>query len=197
MNDINFFKTRNSLYFKKISKKTDISQKDLHDGYFITAKAAESEARKIIASLESIQKNNPKVKKKIIAIQGNGDAFNRRACETLKINYLVSPENATLKDTLKQRDSGLNHTVAKIAKQKNISIIVDTSKITSLPLKEKAKALAKIIQNIKICKKAKTNIKIASFAESRKNVIDEKVRKSFLLTLGMHTKDITNSTKFS
>jgi len=197
MDDINFFKAKNSLYFKKIAKKTDIGLKDSHDGYLITAKATESEARKIIASLDSLQKNNPKTKKKVIAIEGNGDAFNRRVCETLNCNYLVSPENGTLKDTLKQRDSGINHVVAKIAKQKNITIIINLGKINTLPLKEKAKALAKIIQNIKICKKTNTDIKIASFAKNKKDLVDEKARKAFLSSLGMHTSDSKLSTTFN
>ena len=196
MEDINFFKTKNSLYFKKISKKTDLSSNDNCDGYLIGEKATESEARKIIASLESLQKNNPSKNKKLIAVEGNGDAFNRRAIETLKINYLVSPENNTLRDTLKQRDSGLNHVVAKIAKQKNIQLVIDTSKISTFSPKEKANTLAKIMQNIKICKKTNTQIKIASFAEDKKEKVDEKSRKSFLSSLGMHTSDIVSSTKF-
>jgi RNase P/RNase MRP subunit p30 len=196
MGDINFFKTKNSLYFKKISKKTDVSLNDLHDGYFIDSKATESEARKIIASLDSLKKNNFAAKKKLIAIEGNGDVFNRRAIETLKINYLVSPENNTLKDTLKQRDSGLNHVTAKIAKQKNIAIIINLSNLTILNPKQKATKLAKIMQNIKICKKTNTSIKIASFSDSKKQKTCEKTKKSLLSNLGMHTQDISLSTKF-
>ena len=62
-----------------------------------------------------------KTEKKIAVLGRSGD-FNRRALETLKIDYLVSPELGERKDTLKHRDSGLNHVLAKIAKEKGIEL---------------------------------------------------------------------------
>ena len=68
-----------------------------------------------------------------IAVFGREDKFNRRMIETCKIDYLISPERETEKfkrrDSLKQRDSGLNHYLAKEAKRKNISFIIDFSEI--------------------------------------------------------------------
>jgi ribonuclease P/MRP protein subunit RPP1 len=175
MNDINLFPFPNSIYLKKISNKSNISPDDKSDGYLIEAN--EKEARKIIDSLKN--------KNKIIAIIGSDDEFNRRAIETLKINYLVSPERGIKKDSLKQRDSGLNHVVAKEAKKRNIAIVVNLGELSKLSKEEKAIKISRIIQNIKVCRRAGCEIKIASFAPKSENVINEISRKSFGISLGM------------
>jgi len=188
MKDINFIQAQNSIFLKKISKKADISLKDTCDGYLINS--SESEARKIIESLKG------RGIKKIIALEGKDDAFNRRALETLKINYLVSPEANTANDTLKQRDSGLNHVTAKIASKKGITILINFSEISSLSGKLSSLRLAKIIQNIKIARKANLKIKIASFAANKKNTADEKSRTAFGVSLGMSSIQGKDSTNF-
>ena len=139
--------------FQTITSKQDIKPTDKCDTYLL--QTSEKNARSIIASLQ--QKN---FKGKII-LQGGDDNFNRRAIETLKIDYLVSPEKFTQKDTLKQRDSGLNHVTAKQASKNNISILIDFQDIQQIKdKKQKALRLAKIIQNIKICRRGKCKIAI-------------------------------------
>ena len=150
MKDITLFKTKDSIYLKKVKSKTDVSKEENCDGYLI--EASEDEARKIIASLKG--------KGKIIAVVGGDSVFNRRAIETLKIDYLVSPERGLKKDGLKQRDSGLNHVVAKEATKKGIEIIIDFGEVSRLVGKAKALRLSRIIQNIGICRKAKSTISL-------------------------------------
>ena len=167
---------------KLITKKTDLKKDDNTDGYLINSD--EKTARGIIDSIKQ------KDKKKVIAVEGRDDAFNRRAIETLKINYLVNPEVSPKKDTLKQRDSGINHVVAKEAARKNISFVIDMNYITSLKDEEQARVLARIIQNIKICRRAKCGIKL--FTKSK----DEKGISSFLTSLGMSSQQIMIARKF-
>ncbi|MFA4960204.1 MAG: RNase P subunit p30 family protein [Candidatus Pacearchaeota archaeon] len=184
MKDINLFPTFNSIYLKKISSKSDISPNDICDGYLI--EADEKEARKITESKT----------KKIIALRGGDDTFNRRAIETLKINYLISPEKFSKKDSLKQKDSGINHVVAKEAVRKNVAIIIDINEILKLPKEEKAQRLSKIIQNIKISRKSKCKIKIASLAERKENIVNEYGRKSLGTILGMSSEQAKKSVEF-
>ena len=185
MKDINLFKTKDSIFLKKIKSKSELTNDD-SDGYII--KSSEKEARRIIQSLKD--------KNKIIAITGGDDAFNRRIIETLKINYLISPEQGNKKDNLKQRDSGINHVVAKLAKEKNIVIVVNMSEIVKLEKIEKVLRLEKIIQNIKICRKAKCEFKIANLANDKKNIINERARKSFGISLGMSSLQSSESVRF-
>jgi ribonuclease P/MRP protein subunit RPP1 len=185
MKDINLSPCKDSIYLKKINSKTGISVGET-DGYLIDAD--EREARRIVDSLKG--------KSKIIGILGRDDAFNRRVIETLKINYLVSPERETKTDTLKQRDSGMNHVIAKEAVRKNIIIVINLSEIYELNKEEKAIRLSKIIQNIKICRRAKCPVKIANFSTDRKDLVNEIGRKSLGISLGMSTGQAKESVEF-
>jgi ribonuclease P/MRP protein subunit RPP1 len=164
---------------KRIKLKSELSKNDSSEGYIIDS--SEKEARKIIESLKG--------KDKKIALMGGDDAFNRRAIETLKIDFLISPERGIKKDTLKQRDSGINHIVAKEASKKNISFVVDFNEVQKLKGKEKANRLEKIIQNIKICRKAKCKIKTWDFSKK----IDNIILSSFGATLGMSSEQQRDS----
>ena len=172
--------------FKKIKTKAEISGEC--DGYLIDS--SEKEARKIIASLRD------KKEGKIVALVGGDDAFNRRAVESLKIDYLVSPERGVKKDSLKQRDSGINHVVAKMAAEKGIVVVVDFAEVAGLKGKDKALRLGRVIQNVKICRKAGCKIKIASLASSENGLVDEKGRKSIGESFGMSSSQVRDSVVF-
>lgn len=180
MMDITLFRNSGSLFFVKINRKEDVKDFDC-DGFLIDAD--EKECRRTI---EFIKSKNKTVK---IAVVGLDDEFNRRALETLKINYLVSPELTWQKDSLKQRASGMNHVTAKIAKDKNIQIIVALSVINlQKDRKMKAMFLSRIIQNIKICRKAKCSIKFATFAKTSEDLIDNKQAAAIGFSLGMSSE---------
>jgi RNase P/RNase MRP subunit p30 len=177
MKDINLFRTEGSIYLKRVKSKAGVSKDDDCDGYLIDS--SEKEARKIIASLK-----DKKFKGKV-GVVGGDDAFNRRVIETLNIDYLVSPERGLKKDTLKQRDSGINHVVAKLAKEKGVLIVVNMNEVSRLKGKEKALRLGRIIQNVKICRKAGCGIMIGSFGSKKSEVFGEKERRAFGVSLGM------------
>ena len=186
MKDINLFQMKDSIYLKKIGSKLEISKDEKCDGFLI--EASEKEARRIIESVKNSGKK--------IAIIGGDDVFNRRIVESLKVDYLISPESRKRKNNLKQRDSGINHVVAKIAKEKNITFVINMSEIISLNNKEKILKFEQFIQNIKICRKIGCNIKIASLAKNKKNIIDEYGRKSFGISLGMSSIQSVNAVQF-
>ena len=185
--DITLFKKKGSIFLKELSSKKDISNEE-SEGYLITS--SEKEIRSIISSLSS------KNIKKPIFVKANDDLFNRRIIETCKIDYLVSLELNPSKDTLKQRSSGLNHVLAKEALKKEINFVINFSEIKKLNKEEKIKAISRIIQNIKVCRKAKCNIKIASFAKSEEEIISEEELKSFLFSLGASSQQVGQSTNF-
>lgn len=185
MKDINLFKTKDSIYFKKVKLKSEISKENSCDGFLIDS--SEKEARRIVESLKGSGKK--------IAMKGGDDVFNRRIIETLKINYLVSPERGAKKNNLKQRDSGINHVVAKEAAKRGIVIVIDMSEIAKLDKMEKVFRLERLIQNVKICRKVGCGIKIVSLAKNKNNIIDEKSRTSFGISLGMSSKQSSDAVK--
>ncbi len=265
MKDLNLFRMKDSVYLREVSNKAEVLENLSPgddptcancDGFLI--KSSEKEARSIIASLKDRRRAeggrrsstdmtlvSPKAeggKSFFIALVGGDDAFNRRVIETLKIDYLVSPEAERLKvaggsvlcghtaslssrhknlqagdsgepgfrgfggseelktkrkkDTLKQRDSGLNHVVARMAGEKGVGLVVDFGDIAGLKGKEKAERIARVMQNVKVCRKVGCAVKIASFGKSKKDVVDVKGRESFGVGLGMSSKEVADCVKF-
>jgi len=188
--DISFYKEKNCLCIKETNSKREFeSFKGEVD--IVLINADEKEARKIIETLRG------KKDKRLIFVRARDDLFNRRMIETCQINALVSLELNKEKDTLKQRNSGFNHVIAKEAAKKGISIIINFSELEKLDKKEKAKTLAKIIQNINICKKNKSNIKIASFAKDKSELKNEVQLKAFLFSLGASSQQVAKSCDFN
>jgi len=113
-------------------------------------------------NLNEARKQIQKLKKegKEIIVKAQDNEFNRKILENKDVDVFLSPEIHNRKDFLKQRDSGLNEIICKLAKKNNIRIGIDIEKLKKLNKKEKAKALARIIQNIRLCKKTKTKIGI-------------------------------------
>jgi ribonuclease P/MRP protein subunit RPP1 len=126
-----------------------------------------------------------KKKNEIIIVKAQDEEFNRKILEINDVNILLSPEIHLRKDKLKQRDSGLNEVLCKLASKNNIAIGIDLSELTNKSKKEKAVILSRLKQNISLCKKAKAKIKILNIKEYNKREIA-----SLLLVLGMHNKDI-------
>ena len=186
MEDMNLVKIKDSIFLKVVKTKTELSGNC--DGYLIDS--SEKETRKIITSLKDKKFDG------VVALVGGDDAFNRRAIETLKIDYLVSPEKKTGQNTLKQRDSGINHVVAKLAKEKGVIFVVDFSDIAELKAADKISRIESIIQNVKICRRAGCKIKIASLASNKKDITEKKGREAFGVSVGMSSSQSSSSVVF-
>ena len=137
-----------------------------------------NEARKQIQKL--------KKEKQQIIIQAQDDVFNRKILENKDVDILLSPESYNRKDKLKQRDSGLNEIHCKLGKQNNIKIAINLNELKKQDKKQKAIILSRIIQNIKLCKRTKTQI-IFFPKQSKQNAL------SFFTTL----KGSTQQAKFA
>jgi hypothetical protein len=141
-------------------------------------------------------KTKIKDSKEPIIFTSDDDEFNRKVLEKLSINILLINQK-NRKDFQKQRDSGFNQVLAKIAKKNNIQIGINLDEIinstpqaypdkSSLKIstggKEKSKILARVHQNIKICNKNK--IQMQFIGKCKRNLHD---LKSLGLILGMPT----------
>lgn len=118
---------------------------------------------------------------KIIVFHGS-DEMNRKVLEKEKIDILLL-KVAGRKDRIKQRDSGFNHVIAKLAKKKDVTIGIYLDEIINSDKKEKVKILARIRQNIEICRKEKLKMIFISL-QHQKDIYD---LKALGLVLGMPT----------
>jgi RNase P/RNase MRP subunit p30 len=138
------------------------------------------EARKQIQKLK-------KEKKQIIVLAQTPE-FNRKIIENKDVDILLDPHLHNRKDKLKQKDSGLNEILCKIAKKNNIKIGIKLSEIKKAKGKDKSILLARIKQNIALCKRTKTDIILIG-------KYDKKDAFSFLLTLGASTNQAKKATE--
>jgi RNase P/RNase MRP subunit p30 len=114
--------------------------------------------QEIRSQIQKIKKSNTE---EPILVKAQDEEFNRKVLEIKGVNILLGPEihnTYNRKDKLKQRDSGLNEFLCKLAAKNNVKIAINVQEIASLSTLHKAKALARIIQNIQLCKRTKTQI---------------------------------------
>ena len=118
-----------------------------------------------------------------IIVLSRDDEFNRKILEKAKIDIFLINEEIETKDYSKQRNSGLNEVLAELAAKNKIKIGLDIDKIIKKDKKEQAKSLARLAQNILLCKKAGAELTIFS----EKGIKEKKALQALLLTLGSST----------
>jgi len=126
-------------------------------------------------------KSNPN---KTIIFSFDNDELNRKVLEKEKINVLLINQTQR-KDRFKQRNSGFNQVLAKLAKKKNVIIGINLDEILETKGEKKKEILARIKQNIKLCNKHK--LKMDFIALKKQNKRDIYDLKALGLVLGMPT----------
>lgn len=129
-----------------------------------------------------------------VVVLAQDDNFNRKIFETKNVDVVVGLEFSKniRKDPLKQRDSGLNEVLCKLAKENNIKIGVDVSNIIKLDKLEKARVLARVRQNIFLCKKA--GCKMVIFNDNKYDYNKQEIM-SFFISLKGSTKQAREAFK--
>lgn len=135
-------------------------------------------------NFDKARKEIRKIKNKEIIFTSNDDELNRKILEKEKISILLIKQKGR-KDRQKQRDSGLNSVMSKLAKKNGSQIGVFIDEIIESSSREKAEIISRIKQNIKICSKDKLKMKFIS--QKNSNIRNEYDLRSFGLALGMPT----------
>ena len=105
----------------------------------------------------------------------------KRKTNDREFNRIAKPKRK--KDFSKQRDSGLNTVLVNIAKKNGVLVGIDLDEIRFSEKKEKAKIIARVMQNVNLCKKKRVQMKFIS----RKGLRNEFILKSLGMNLGMPT----------
>ena len=137
-------------------------------------------------NFEQIRKKVSEAKEssKKVIFQSNDDELNLKIMEKLDIDVILINESGR-KDFSKQRNSGFNQVMSKLAKKKKITLGVNLYEIIHSKGNEKAEIISRIIQNINLAKKDKLNVK---FISKNQDIKDEYDIKALGLILGMNTK---------
>lgn len=138
-------------------------------------------------NLNDARKQAEKLKKenKPVILLSQDDEFNRKALEIRGLKILLINENLNQKDYMKQRSSGLNEILAKICADKKIEVGINIDEIVKKTDANKAKSLARLAQNIKLCKRTKTKLTFITNKD-----YDLQALASILLTLGASNEQI-------
>ncbi len=115
-------------------------------------------------------------------VQGSNSDANRKLIESKNTQVLILDHSHNKRDSLYERDSGLNHILCKLAKQKNIMFIIDLNELNVSNLKTKAEILGRMIQNIRLFRKFKNDFKVIA-----PTGMLQKELQSFLIVLGLPT----------
>ncbi len=136
------------------------------------------DAKNINEAKNLIEKNH---KAKKIFVAAKDDEFNRKILENKKVSALIFRDFNDRKDKIKQRNSGINEVLCKLAKDNNIKIGIDLEQLVGKSDIEKAVDISKVIQIVKLCSKYKVDL----FIFNQK--FDNYDLQGFLLSLGMPT----------
>ena len=123
-------------------------------------------------------------KGKEIVFTSDDDELNRKVLEKESINVLLISQKGR-KDKVKQRDSGFNQVLAKLAKKKSVAVGINLDEIMKSGEEEKAEILARIRQNVKLCNKNK--LKVRFISKESNEARDWYNLKALGLVLGMPT----------
>tara|TARA_Y100000310_G_scaffold299743_1_gene334842 strand:+ start:275 stop:670 length:396 start_codon:yes stop_codon:yes gene_type:complete len=112
----------------------------------------------------------------------------RDVMESGKADIIFSVEESARKDFMHQRGSGINHIMCKLMHKNNIALGFSLDSI--LNSKNKHVILGRIQQNIKLCRKYKVKMVIASFTPNPFEMRSPHDLISLFLKLGMTQKEI-------
>jgi RNase P/RNase MRP subunit p30 len=116
-----------------------------------------------------------------VIVYAGADEFNRKILEDKRVDYLIDVFGSG-KDRLRQRDSGLNQVLCKLAKSNGISIGFDISKLVKGDEFVSAKVISRLRQNIRLCRKYKVHMVLVNLGKRNKKDVF-----ALLLSLGMST----------
>jgi RNase P/RNase MRP subunit p30 len=119
-----------------------------------------------------------------IIFETQEDELNRQVLEKEKIDVLLLNQK-NRKDFQKQRNSGFNQVLAKLCKKNEVSLGINLDEIINSNKIEKAQILARVKQNIELCKKNKLKM---TFIGKQKDTYD-------LISLGLVLGIPTSITK--
>ena len=109
----------------------------------------------------------------------------RGLIESKKADLIYGFETLSRKDGFHFLNSGLNHVIVKLMKDKNVSYGLSFSQLVGVSKLEQSIILGRIMQNIKLCKKYKVPVVVGSFANSPYLMRDSKDLLAFARTLGL------------
>ena len=119
---------------------------------------------------------------------------NREIASDKNIDILLMPEIASKGRNLVNLDSGLNEVICRLASKNEVAMGISFSAI--LNSKNRSWLLARLMQNVRLCRKYKVKMVMASFASDKYEMRHARDLLNFCLVLGMNDKEAGEALNF-
>ncbi len=120
----------------------------------------------------------------------------RHIIEKCKPNLIYNLELIGKKDFIHHRNSGLNQVLCKLANKNKVIVGINFNNFLKETKLRKDIIIGRIQQNIKLCRKYKVKMLIASFATTPYEMRNPQDLLSFCVVLGMHPKEAKESLSY-
>jgi len=127
----------------------------------------------------------------LVISESKNEIKDRKKLEQKNFDLLFNFENQAKSDFIHQRNSGLNHIFCKLAKKTAIGI--SFSNLINLSSFERARAIGRIEQNLKLCRKYNVKTVFASFAKDPLSMRSPLDLRAFLNTISPDKEIAKNS----
>lgn len=121
----------------------------------------------------------------IILVDGGDENINRAASECWEVDILCHPEKTSDRDFMDQKNSGIDHIMAKFMAERSIALEINFSKILDSYGMLRSQIMGRIGQNIQLAKKYKVPIIITSGSEGKWSLRSPRELEAVGLSLGM------------
>lgn len=123
--------------------------------------------------------------KTLVIVAAEDAEIVRLACSNRAVSYVTHCAAATGRDHTHYRRGNVNQVTAKLAAENKVGYIVDFSHILELEARSRELLIGRIKQNIKVFKKYKVKVEIASFARNEYELRNPKDLEAFGRILGI------------
>ena len=127
----------------------------------------------------------------LVISESKNEIKDRKNLEQKKFDIIFNFENQSKSDFIHQRNSGMNHIFCKLAKKTAIGI--SFSNLISLNSFQRARAIGRIQQNLKLCRKYNVKTIFASFAKHPKDMRSPLDLRAFLNVISPDKEIAKNS----
>lgn len=131
---------------------------------------------------KNLLRNIDRNKQKLIIYRAKTDEMLRFALERTKVNMVMGMEQIHLRDSVHFVRGGLDQVLCKIAAEKGKIIVFSFSNL--LNTVDKGKLMARMMLNIKLCKKYKVKMLFSTFAVSKMEMRSRNDLEAFWRVLG-------------
>lgn len=116
---------------------------------------------------------------KLNVVYGGNLDINNKAVRDKRVDVLLNPHDVKKEDNLHFRNSGLNQTTCRLAKENDIIIGISLDRLRD------GIDYGRVIQNIRLCKKYKVKVAFFSFARDKLELKGVNDMLAFCRVLGM------------